>query len=203
MNKSKAWLVEKYIDNEMSYVEISKIAGVSNVTIKNWIVKCGINTRSRSEQATIANKKAKRWQGDKNPARNPEFLNKMMANRRSYKGKDNPNYGKKASKKTRFKIGVKMRKDTTPLYNQIRNSQKANKWSRDVLKRDNYICQKCSKRGGDLESHHIIAFKVLFNKLKIKSFKQAMETKELWNLKNGMTLCKHCHRLTDSYGGNA
>jgi len=203
MNKSKAWLKKQYINNEMSYMEISRIAGVSNVTIKNWIVKCGINTRSMSEQATLTNKKAKRWQGNKNPARNPEFLKKMMANRRSYKGKDNPNYGKKASRETRAKIRAKALKAITPLYMQIRNSVKASKWSRNILKRDDYTCQICNKRGCYLEAHHIIAFKVLFNKFKIKSFKQAMETKELWNLKNGMTLCMSCHKLTKNYGVNA
>jgi len=30
---------------------------------------------------------------------------------------------------------------------------------------------------------------------------QAVNCEELWNINNGITLCKECHKKTDSYGG--
>lgn len=30
-----------------------------------------------------------------------------------------------------------------------------------------------------------------------------LEYEELWDIKNGRTLCKDCHKLTDTYGGRA
>lgn len=39
--------------------------------------------------------------------------------------------------------------------NLLRNSTKYDKWRRKVYQRDNYICQVCYIRSGELEAHHI------------------------------------------------
>jgi G:T-mismatch repair DNA endonuclease (very short patch repair protein) len=46
--------------------------------------------------------------GDKNPMKNPETVKKVMENRRSYKGENNPHYGKKVSEETKNKIKEKV-----------------------------------------------------------------------------------------------
>jgi len=59
-------------------------------------------------------------------------------------------------------------------------------WRDSVMVRDNYTCQICSKRGGNLEVDHIKPF-ALFPELRT-------------SIENGRVLCKPCHRKTDTYG---
>jgi len=82
------------------------------------------------------------------------------------------------------------------LYIMIRHSLEMREWRKAVFKRDNYTCQNCKKRGGNLEAHHIKAFIIIINQYNIKTLEQALECKELWNINNGQTLCKDCHNLT-------
>jgi hypothetical protein len=60
-------------------------------------------------------------------------------------------------------------------------------WREQVFKRDNFICQKCLRKGLSLEAHHI------------KSWAQYPDLR--YDLNNGQTLCKECHKLTDNYKG--
>lgn len=53
-------------------------------------------------------------------------------------------------------------------------------WRLNCMERDNFICNYCGTRGGDLEVHHILSF---------ARYPAAREV-----LDNGTTLCKTCHR---------
>jgi hypothetical protein len=53
-------------------------------------------------------------------------------------------------------------------------------WRNTVFERDNYTCQDCGQRGGELNAHHLQGFKK-FPKLR-------------YELSNGITLCKKCHK---------
>ena len=53
-------------------------------------------------------------------------------------------------------------------------------WRKSVFERDSYTCQSCKVIGGELQAHHIKTY----NKHKLLRFE----------LSNGITLCKKCHR---------
>lgn len=80
-------------------------------------------------------------------------------------------------------------------------------WRDAIFKRDNYTCVQCgtrSCRGNKviLNADHIIPFVTLLRQYKIASVKDAMHCIDLWDVKNGRTLCDPCHRGTDTYGLN-
>lgn len=81
----------------------------------------------------------------------------------------------------------------------IRKTYQYKKWVNDVFIRDNYICQECDKRGGNLEVHHIKPISLIIEENKITNLEDAFKCKELFNLENGQTLCKKCHKKTDTY----
>ena len=61
------------------------------------------------------------------------------------------------------------------------------KWRKQVYERDNYICQCCGKKGGNLNAHHLNGYN--WDKL------------NRYNIDNGVTLCKECHKdFHDKYG---
>lgn len=71
-------------------------------------------------------------------------------------------------------------------WQRIKTSKRWKDWRTRVFKRDKYTCQKCWKQGGELHPHHIKQ-KSLFPEL-------------IFIVSNGLTLCKDCHKKTDTYG---
>ena len=62
---------------------------------------------------------------------------------------------------------------------------------KSVLQRDDYTCQICGKRGGNLAAHHINGFN--------------WDAENRFNPDNGITLCESCHRgfhAEYGYGNN-
>lgn len=75
----------------------------------------------------------------------------------------------------------------TPLNEKARKSPEYKKWRQAVFERDNYTCQECGKRGStELHADHIKPF-AYFEELRFE-------------VANGRTLCKSCHRKTETYG---
>ena len=82
----------------------------------------------------------------------------------------------------------------TDEYRRIKNSIHWKNWRRGVFERDNYTCQECGAKSGNgktvyLHPHHL---------------KERKNYPELqFEISNGITLCRSCHRKTDNYGANA
>lgn len=77
------------------------------------------------------------------------------------------------------------------------------KWVKRIFERDNFTCQICGKRGGNLEAdHYPKMFCDVINEYNIKNYEDALKCKELWILDNGRTLCKECHKKTFVFKGN-
>jgi len=83
-------------------------------------------------------------------------------------------------------------------------------WKRAILKRDNFTCQWCGQYGERLEVHHKITFSSLLHTIikenpgkgKYELFEICKKDSRLWDMDNGITLCRSCHKKTDSYGKN-
>jgi hypothetical protein len=82
------------------------------------------------------------------------------------------------------------------LHQNIRNTFQYRQWRCDIFYRDGFTCQKCFKKGGVLNSHHIKELNKIILEYNIKSIEEALNCEELWNINNGITLCKECHKKT-------
>jgi hypothetical protein len=106
-------------------------------------------------------------------------------------GKGNPRY-------------IDGRKELTGM---IRDIKEGIEWKKQVLNRDNYICQECKeKKSGYLCAHHIRSFSSIFQDF-LNEYSQfsPIEDKEtlvrlaisyqpFWDIDNGVTLCVKCHK---------
>jgi hypothetical protein len=85
----------------------------------------------------------------------------------------------------------------TRLAEKIRKSLEYKQWRLNAFRKDNWTCQGCGKRGGYLNVHHYpVEFHQIMVNSNIKTSTQALRCKELWNMNNGVTLCRNCHDLT-------
>jgi len=76
----------------------------------------------------------------------------------------------------------------TKVNDKIRKSIEYKNWREAVYKRDNYTCQSCFEKegvSGKLEADHIKPFSC-FPELR-------------FDVNNGRTLCRECHKKTDTY----
>lgn len=89
---------------------------------------------------------------------------------------------------------------TTSLGLKVRGSMQNEAWKRKVFERDNWTCQKCIQRGGNLEVHHIKSFSDIIEEEKIKSFGDIRPESQLWDINNGQTLCIKHHKETGKWG---
>lgn len=80
----------------------------------------------------------------------------------------------RGSKGNNWKGGV------TPINKLLRSGAKFKNWRNEVFKRDNWTCQECKRRGGELHPDHI------------KPFAEFPELR--FDVDNGRTLCKECHQ---------
>lgn len=82
----------------------------------------------------------------------------------------------------------------TELSTRIRNSSNYKQWRQSIFIRDNFTCQRCSERGNIIHAHHLYRFSKIINDYNIESFNEAENCDMLWNIDNGITLCKKCHK---------
>ena len=95
----------------------------------------------------------------------------------------------------------------TKLVDAIRRNTDYYKWRTACFNRDNYTCQMCNVKGGYLEVDHIKQLSIIISEFLAKySQFSTIEDKEtllrlaqtyveFWDLSNGRTLCKECHKL--------
>lgn len=144
-----------YIDDRISISKLATYFNCTTRTIGLKLRKHNIPVRS-SKEAIKAHKRTL----------TPE--QRLNISRSCRRGADHPNWkgGKvSANKKVRFSVEYKL-------------------WREAVYQRDNWTCQLCGQRGGDLEADHI------------KSFADHIDLR--LEVSNGRTLCYKCHRKVTS-----
>lgn len=101
-------------------------------------------------------------------------------------------------------LGKPIKKRSTHVYSKqwligkLRTSLQARRWKREVLVRDGFACKICGKSGGRLDVDHIVPFSFVY--------REAVLTENfsfLYDIENGRTLCRNCHKKTDTYAKKA
>jgi len=82
-----------------------------------------------------------------------------------------------------------------PILDAIRHTFEQEQWRSAVFHRDEYTCQDCGDNsGGNLEAHHSSwSFADIVEVYNITSVDEARTCVALWDIFNGVTLCKNCH----------
>lgn len=177
----KGWLEEEHITKGRSVAEMAEECGVSSRTLYIWFKKFNIATKGRERMKN-----------------NPAWIESMAAAQRGR------NHSEEAKKKMRVaKLGKTLPKelyksrslaflgDKNPNWQGgkkgwldiLRGRATYAEWRIKVFERDDYTCQECGQRGGDLEAHH--------KKLRI------VYPELMCEVSNGQTLCQRCHRSVD------
>jgi 5-methylcytosine-specific restriction endonuclease McrA len=108
----------------------------------------------------------------------------------------NSNKNRKGEKNNLWKGGV------TRLSSLIKASIKYKEWRKSIFERDNYTCQNCEVKG-KLEVHHIEAFAKIMKTFKLifeeHTFDNSLLYAPFWDINNGVTLCRNCHKETGNY----
>jgi len=143
-----------------------RVKKISESKIKYY---CSNEARNELSKIKMGNTN---WLGKKHT----EEYKKEMSE--SYRGEDNPCW----------------RGGTTSLQKILRGCFMYRQWRSDIFTRDDFTCQECGQRGGHLEAHHIKQLSKILQLYEITNYEEALDCAELWNLNNGITLCKECHK---------
>ena len=190
-------IIDIYLSGK-SMPETAKYFNVSESTILNILKRCNIARRTVKEGNSL------KWKND-------DFRNNQIEKR---KNKPSGTLGKtwKVDKiiKRPNNLGEKnhfWKGGKTKLSQQIRNSAEYSFWRKQIFERDNYTCQQCGSRTkkGDkviIEADHIYPFSKILDDYDITSIEEAISCEKLWDIENGRTLCRDCHKNTETWGIN-
>lgn len=179
---NKNWLIQKYLKDKMNTYEIAKLINCEHRTICRWLEKFNIPRRTRSEATKLVIEKL-------TPNESKERKKHFSKNRARLYGENNPvkrfEVRKKISETMTGKNNHNWKGGITSINNKIRTSKEFKTWRKAVFKRDDYACQACGARNGNgktiyLHAHHILPF--------------AKYPEKRFDIDNGLTLCKECHR---------
>lgn len=175
----------------LSVAQVADRFGVSVGTVRNILRRAGQPTRSRSEGNAL------RWT-------EPDFRANQVEQKR---GKPASNKGctwtigrpivrpNQRGDKNHFWRGGRL-----SLQLLIRRSGPYKFWRRSVFERDDHTCVGCGARGVRLEADHVYPFAKILDDFGITTVDEALVCAALWATDNGRTLCKPCHRETETFG---
>ena len=124
----------------------------------------------------------------------PEWHKAMIGRTPWNKGKRHP--AVTGPKNSNWKGGI------SSLNNRVRHCPEMNSWRNQVFQRDGYTCVLCGRKRkvGDRvvlnADHYPKLYCLIIEENNITTFEQALACGELWDIKNGRTLCVECHLPT-------
>lgn len=147
---------------------------------------------------SLENLKLGRKAGRKYPNRPPQSEKEKQKRSKALKRwcRENPDKLKARGAKCRAENHYKWKGGTTKLNISIRRMTENRNWMEAVKKRDGE-CRLCGGKE-ELEADHIISLALLLERYKIKNRDEARACKELWDIENGITLCRRCHCKKDN-----
>lgn len=192
-----------YLAQKLSLDNIVRLTGIKRHYITRKLKELNISLRTRSENGQLVFKKFG------NPAKRPEVKAKMSKIRK----------GRKLTPEWKEKIRQSMKGQhvgknnpayidgRTPIKGSLFNSEKYKQWRLEVFKRDNFTCQLCGNIE-NLESHHKIEFHILLEEFllnynyldsfieeeKKELLKLGLKWDKFWEIDNGITYCRKCHK---------
>lgn len=111
-----------------------------------------------------------------------------------------PSHARRGDRGSNWRGGI------TSLVSLIRHLPESKQWRKSIFTRDNYTCQDCGKRGIEIHPHHKKQFAIILQEF-LQQYSQfsPIEDKEtlvrlaityepFWDINNGITLCKDCHK---------
>ena len=190
-------IIDIYLSGK-SMPETAKYFNVSESTILNILKRCNIVRRTVKEGNSL------KWKND-------DFRNNQIEKR---KNKPSGTLGKtwkvdkiikrpnNSGENNHFWKGGK-----TKLSLQIRNSAEYSFWRKQIFERDNYTCQICGRKNKKsdkviIEVDHIYPFSKILDDFDRTSIEEAISCEKLWDIENGRTLCRDCHKKTETWGIN-
>jgi hypothetical protein len=144
------------------------------------------------KQSRLNGKGFKAWNKGKKDIYSEETLKKMALGRL---GKPAWNKGQIGIMPTPWNKGKGIDRGLRAL---ICSSSQYIQWRKQIFSRDGFKCIWCGSKKR-IEADHIKAFAIICYENKIDSLKKAFKCKELWDINNGRTLCRECHKKTDTF----
>ena len=190
-------VIDIYLSGK-STPETAKHFNVSEGTINNILKRCNIPRRTVKEGNSL------KW-------RNDDFRNNQIEKR---KNKPSGALGKtwklnhiKKSPNIKGENNPNWKGGKTKLSSKIRSSAEYSFWRMSVFKRDFFTCQHCgakNKKGEKyiFDADHIYPFSKILDDFNITSIEEAISCEKLWDIDNGRTLCRDCHKKTETWGIN-
>lgn len=207
--RDKDWLYNEYISKDRNAKDIAKECGINLRTLREWISILNIpNKESKTKDLTkdilynlyrvqhkSANEIAKMYDITDGAVLYwlrkygiPSFTASEAVNIYLYeKGGIEKARETQSTMENRIKSSCRQRgiaiEDfdgfSTTEQHMARNNTYYKEWIKKVFQRDNYTCQCCGKRGGNLNAHH------LYNFAEYENLR--------YEIDNGITLCPQCH----------
>lgn len=193
-----------YIEKMMSLHNIAKLKKVSVCTIQARLKSYSIPIRDFKEQAAIelATPRMRQMRKDQMKKYNPMKGKKMSLDSRkkmSIARKNRITKHTTREKMSKAHSGSKShfwKGGKSKISMILRDYYKYGIWRTEVFKRDNYMCTKCKDKAtmGRLNAHHIKSVSDIIDFYNLKNINDISNCNILWDIDNGITLCKECHK---------